>query len=1044
MRKYILDLFNIKEDESGRVFLLLIQSVFLGTFYGAFDIGASALFLDAYPSEMIPKAFLISGIAGIIMTSTYSYFHNRIVFSRLSVITLFVLTVLSGLMWYGYELTNEKWLSFTVFVMLGPLNIVGLLSFWGTVSRLFSLRQGKRLFGLVDTGQVIGIVLSSYAIPVLIAFGFGTTYTLLISTISIACSFLFQIIITRRYTSFVSIKVEKKSKISGEKTSSVKLFKNRYIILMTLFVGLSMISAFFVFNSFLAVTQLKYPNSSDLAQFLGFFIGTLMIFSLIIKTFVYGALMKTYGLKISLVLSAVVLGLLTILAALAGSFGYEVTDKSFMLFFLLIVLSRLFSVSLKTSIEGPSFKLLYQSLDREIRYDVQAKMDGMVNEFSALFSGIILTALASISFIHLLHFTYALVIILFIWAIVAYRLYAGYRKSLEKSLEKSKTSEAEVLQPDLDSLLTIRHQIQTGNPGQTDAALIILSFTDPLEYEKTVIEILESNTPAKKIASRHLKNIGIFDSMVLEKFLKNESDPEIKLHLEQKIKLIQDLHVKYKGQVFTELIKSKDINDKLYILNYLRFFGDESHVRLLVELIRDIDPKIRCEAIKTASKLHNPEIIGLITDNLLNIKLLNISLSALKAIGEASLEALEQSFYKTDINPHIQVQIIRTMGLIRGPKAIKYLINKLTSENQNVLTQTVLSLRMCNFSADEKNMAKILQVIEKNLAKMAWLLAIQASHENNFISREVEQGITEEMSKSNEFLMHLLSLAYDASSIAHVKENLEAESAESTGFAIELLDMFVHEELKPKLFPLLEDIPVLEKIKQLESHFAIKIFTAEELSREILNLNYSNRFTKASILDGIKNMQDIALSPDILAHLFNPDKMLRELAAETAFAKDREEFEKTLNRLDRTQKAELEKHVYKPTKTNSGSIYNKVSLLGKMAGFETLSGSDRVEISEILINPAMNEDGKMILESHLAFVFEGTMEINNEPLSTPGFKLQATKAMEIFSPDNADIYITDPNHFSLLVCENQKLTTCLLNILEYSEQNKNFKNGTDN
>ena len=69
--------------------------------------------------------------------------------------------------------------------MLGPLNILAMLGFWGTAGRLFTLRQGKRLFGLVDAGLVIGIIISCYAIPVLLSFKFESHNILLISAASV-------------------------------------------------------------------------------------------------------------------------------------------------------------------------------------------------------------------------------------------------------------------------------------------------------------------------------------------------------------------------------------------------------------------------------------------------------------------------------------------------------------------------------------------------------------------------------------------------------------------------------------------------------------------------------------------------------------------------------------------------------------------------------------------------------------------------------------------------------------------------------------------
>ncbi len=35
-----------------------------------------------------------------------------------------------------------------------------MLGFWGTAGRYFTLREGKRLFGVIDTGAVVGMILA--------------------------------------------------------------------------------------------------------------------------------------------------------------------------------------------------------------------------------------------------------------------------------------------------------------------------------------------------------------------------------------------------------------------------------------------------------------------------------------------------------------------------------------------------------------------------------------------------------------------------------------------------------------------------------------------------------------------------------------------------------------------------------------------------------------------------------------------------------------------------------------------------------------------
>ena len=81
---------NIESGEGASVMLLIFQSIFLGIFYGTFDISASAMFLEVFEASMIPKAFLVSGVVGIVMTSIYSWLQSRIKFSFFAVFNLFL------------------------------------------------------------------------------------------------------------------------------------------------------------------------------------------------------------------------------------------------------------------------------------------------------------------------------------------------------------------------------------------------------------------------------------------------------------------------------------------------------------------------------------------------------------------------------------------------------------------------------------------------------------------------------------------------------------------------------------------------------------------------------------------------------------------------------------------------------------------------------------------------------------------------------------------------------------------------------------------
>jgi len=442
MRDKLLSLLGIEPGEESMVSMLLTQSVFLGIFFGAFDISAHSLFLSIFDEKMMARGYVVSGIAGIILTSLYTWLQTRMKFKNFAVINLIVITSITLVLWITLNLSPAKWVIFFVFIMLGPLNILGGLGFWGTAGRLFSLRQGKRLFGLVDSGLIVGTILSCYTIPLLLSFGFKSHNILLVCASSVLIATVFQILMGSRFNLVAGDEGQKDGKQKNAKQKEKKsvfavLKGDPYIRTMAMFIALSVVTAFFVQYSFMAVTREQYPSAEDMARFLGIFTGSMMIFTLLVKLLVFSYLIKNYGLRTCLTIAPILILVFTALAVTVGmSMGYTPGSASgFLIFFLVLALSRLFSKSLKDSIESPSFKVIYQTIDEKIRYAVQSGMDGTVNEIAALSSGLILSGLGVLSFIKLIDFSVFLFFIIIVWVFVAFRLYAEYRKSIRKALE---------------------------------------------------------------------------------------------------------------------------------------------------------------------------------------------------------------------------------------------------------------------------------------------------------------------------------------------------------------------------------------------------------------------------------------------------------------------------------------------------------------------------------------------------------------------------------------------------------------------------------
>jgi nitrate reductase gamma subunit len=791
------------------------------------------------------------------------------------------------------------------------------LGFWGTVGRMFTLRQGKRLFGLVDTGQILGIILISYVVPVLLSFKFETKNLLLISSGGVLIALFFQFIIIRQFK-FREGKVEKSKSITWKKRISEAL-RNRYLAMMGVFVGLSVVTAFFVHYSFLTVLNDQYPVAIELGQFFGVFMGTLMVFTIIIKTFVYGRLMKTYGLKISLAISPFLIGFFTLAAILAGTvFGYTTTAANFLLFFLIIMLSKLFSKSLKDSIEAPS----------------------TINEVAALSSGLILALFGSLEFFKLIHFSYVLGIIIVVWVFISLILYKEYRNSLKKALTGFRESDKSILKRlDIDSLVKKKFKEVAGskailfikmarlfNPGLYELLLINGLKHDSLTVRGYVVELLTGDSP--DLPEEIRGNIFSKESEFIKKEL-----PEVNKYLKKRTG-IKDY------EQIENLIRSNDPGERIKGVRLLKLIDNKPDNALVLSLLRDLNPAVKKEAIDLVSILNDPELVSTLVDFLPSNDFYSDVFQALVKFGDKSLAPLEQYFHKSGVETNTLLRIIRIYGLIGNDKAIEYILSKLTHHNHYVMVEAVQSLRLCGFQAGESDIALFQQVIEKVINVTAWNIAAIVSVDENVVGTDLLAALEEELLANNNLLFDLLSLLYEPQSVYHIRENLDMGTSESVSFALELLDLIIPEELKPKLFPLLDDISREEKIKQLQDFYPVAKMNSDKLLLSIINRDYNklNNWTKACAIMSLRLLKMQEIPDDLVAQLFNPDPLLREVAVLTVKEIDPGKFNEYAARLPGDYKTQLSQIIDYDDKDIYQLLEKKILFLKKTEQFAAKEG----------------------------------------------------------------------------------------------------------
>lgn len=974
LKNLILTTLNIEKNESLSVSLLMIQSLFIGIFNGTFYISSHTLFIGSYGGESIPMAYLISGGVGIFLTLIYSKLQEKIRFSALAKSNLIFVAIATSLLAFSYYFMDKKLVDYGQFVLFGPLFILSIVSFWGVANRLYNLRQGKRLFGIIDAGMIFGIIISSISVPLIpYLTGYEIPYEGLLF-VSLLCTLVTVII---QFTISAKFNLDKKNETEEEQDdneltieSGIKiLFGNKYVLTMATFVGLSVLVAFFVQYSFMLVLEKKYTNEVELGAFLGIFTTALMVFTFIIKAFVYSKLIKNYGLKICLVILPLLVGAFTIGAIIIGyTMGIDdINASGFLFFFMLIALSKLFAQALKEGIELPSFKLIYQTLNKKIRFLVQAQIDGSVNEFSALFSGLILVGLSSLTFIGITEISAVMLFIILIWLYTAFALYRSYKKSLASGLKTEEISnERKLIVPVSESILT---NIKASQKNIDTNLLISLYSIDPVLFEKEIASFkdkIHTQELQSFLLSEAFKYPNINHLEAIKEIQKNSSDDVIKAKAEE---LINQINITFKNidyQKVISLSNSKNNEDRVLAALMIRSNYDPKYNTILLRLIKDPNLDVKIEVIKSCAILGKSEFSPIIIEYLAEDELYSAAYSAIKELGDKSLEYLSQAYYKSTINDKTLVVVTELLSLINTEESDKLLLEKVFSKNRLIMQKVVSGIKAKKIKPkSEKEVNELINLLNEQIAIVAWNYAAYHSFKNDYPEMTISiEAIEDDIEFSRNLLFSILSIVYDDNHIQIVKNNIETGNPDNISYAIEMLDLFVHEHIKAKLFPALDDSNLSDRVILLEDYFPIEVFRTENIFDLILNRdsNFISDWTKSCVIYEMDLSKEV--TETFLAQLFNPKKIIRETAYYKMSIVNTELRDTIIDRFSIDERLELTQQINQIAKDKNALMVLSLIKFKEIMSSSSLKPMNWVyDISHITSN-VVNAENKAIIPNN--------------------------------------------------------------------------------
>ncbi|HEY3429835.1 MAG TPA: HEAT repeat domain-containing protein, partial [Cyclobacteriaceae bacterium] len=523
-----------------------------------------------------------------------------------------------------------------------------------------------------------------------------------------------------------------------EETTMKRTFSDKYILTMSMLLVVSMTA--FVFNQyqFQQLVSVQYPNQRELTDFNAFFMAAVYGLSLFMQTFINNRIIGTYGLRVSLLMLPFVLAVFSTGSVIAGfGFGYDKSSSTFIYFFLFAAMSRLFNWTLRDSLETPVFKLFFIPLDNRLRFNIQSKVEGFVNESSRFIAGLLIFLLAFIPFFKIIHLSIVLVILAVVYYFVVNRLYGGYRGKIRLKLENTDNQQDKLEKGFAQVTKKLEGMLSVPQSGKAVFSYKLLEKINASQMSAWVNSLIKNEEETVHHYAQEklneIKGLSVSDKYVISMDRNRVDGTEKNMLSKNDLQLIIQNDGDITKTRIQRLSRSTNPDDRHYAAELLLHTSADECVSFLVELLNDTEPKVRNTAIRSAVKKWNSEVIIALIENLGNPIYSNQAMNSLMLIGSKALPLLDNAFYRSSQSTQVMLRVVQVIGKIGGQRAKDILWNKIDYPNKVVVSQVLLSLGECGFKAGVSQITRIKYAIEADIADIRWnLSAIQEVGSDGF------------------------------------------------------------------------------------------------------------------------------------------------------------------------------------------------------------------------------------------------------------------------------------------------------------------------
>jgi AAA family ATP:ADP antiporter len=802
---WLLRKLDVRPGETGAVAGLLAHFfVVMGAGYIILPLKISK-FLSYMPVEVLPVVLFGTAVAMSFVASVNSRFLQKLRPKRYVQASLLFFIAGLAVFWLLEKLAPESKTVPIVFWFWADMFLaVSVIQFWILANECFSPRRVKRFIGLFIGGGLFGGIVGSVLTRLLPGRGL---FLLCAGFLAAAFVVLLFLPAARREEHTGAASRPPKASV-GYLESFRALVGNRYLLLLS---GL-MLAAFgasgiisFQFNFFL---KIDLVDAGPMAAYVATFNSILLIASTLLHVLFTSRLLKTFGLKIALFVSPVILAA----GALAG---WLVPAGSLLLWATLL---RGTDKGLSHSLSQSTREILYIPVPAETRYKAKVFIDLFVNKFADALAAFFLFIAFTLLGLPVRTLSALTLAFLLAWAVLNRRILIEYVGIIKKNLTISRPDADQLVLDHIDVNAT-KLVFDTLESRNRSSVLYAMNLLDLIRKDKLTPELRAI------IAARASEvRAGSFDALldVPGETLVPEWDDALDdadLGKEVQEVLSLDVYQTVMRDHIQKVAEAKDGADAVSQMEVAKALGMMSSDAPLVDTLRGLLKQGSSEvvryALESAGRQAKREFIPLILPHLGRSNTAEAAAAALVESGDRFAGMIDDALRDAGEDIRVRRAIPGVLARMGSRRAADILAAALGRDDPAVFDETIEALFRLRTKHSETAFEEheIRPAVLGLIRKACSLILAVERDEQAPAGPPLAGDLGALLSKTVKQIFELLSLIYPHEDIVRAYQNYHGGRKKSVDFALELLEAILRKDLKDVLLPLLEEHPADEQAR---------------------------------------------------------------------------------------------------------------------------------------------------------------------------------------------------------------------------------------